>query len=326
MTLPTPVFLFVAALALSPLTGRADTEAVTESQKIHQLQLVAEVVVDAQGILLPRVANLIPGVSLPAIKIGDAPGVGAPIFLTQQEIQERLAKIAPDLHITNWTGADKVRVVRKSRPMAEQELIELLTASLQADWVKEAGDVEIKLVRALPPIQVPDGPIHGRIVGLPAGSLSPNLSLRFELVAGQELVGTWSTFVKLQVMRDVFIAQRNLKKGDPFQTMDFIRERRDLLICRDALIELPEHEQAIELVESVPTGAILKARSLRLRPVVQRGDVLDALVQDGPLSIVVKVEALESGAPGQSVRVRNPITKKEIRGKVRDEQTVVVSL
>ncbi len=326
MTLPTPVFLFMAAIALLPLTGRANAEAVMESQDIHQLQLVAEVAVDAQGILLPRVANPIPGVSLPAIKIGDAPGVGAPIFLTQREIQERLAKLAPGLHVTNWTGADRVRVVRKSRLLTEPELLELLTASLQAEWVKEAGDVEIKLLRAFPPIQVPEGPIHGKVVGLPPGSLSPNMSLRFELVAGQELVGTWNTFVKLQVLRDVFIAQRNLRKGDPLQAVDFIRERRDLLVCRDALIELPTYEQAIELVEPVPTGAILKARSLRLRPVVQRGDILDALVQDGSLSITVKVEALESGAPGQSVRVRNPITKKEIRGKVRDEQTVLVSL
>jgi flagella basal body P-ring formation protein FlgA len=38
------------------------------------------------------------------------------------------------------------------------------------------------------------------------------------------------------------------------------------------------------------------------------------------------VEALENGAPGQTVRVRNLATRKEFRGKVRDEQTILVSL
>jgi flagella basal body P-ring formation protein FlgA len=40
----------------------------------------------------------------------------------------------------------------------------------------------------------------------------------------------------------------------------------------------------------------------------------------------MKVEVLEDGVPGQVIRIRNPQTRRELRGKVQNEQTVVVSL
>ena len=52
----------------------------------------------------------------------------------------------------------------------------------------------------------------------------------------------------------------------------------------------------------------------------------DALVQDGTMQILVKVEALEDGLPGQTVRVRNLKSRREFRGKVQNEETVTVNL
>jgi flagella basal body P-ring formation protein FlgA len=35
---------------------------------------------------------------------------------------------------------------------------------------------------------------------------------------------------------------------------------------------------------------------------------------------------LEEGVPGQLVRVRNLQSRRELRGKVQDEQTIIISL
>ena len=66
--------------------------------------------------------------------------------------------------------------------------------------------------------------------------------------------------------------------------------------------------------------------SFRQRPVVRRGNVVEAMLEDGNLTISVKVEALEDGIPGQLVRVRNLRTQREFRGKVKNEQTVLVQM
>jgi flagella basal body P-ring formation protein FlgA len=57
---------------------------------------------------------------------------------------------------------------------------------------------------------------------------------------------------------------------------------------------------------------------------VKRGRVVDAMLQEDSMTISVKAEALEDGVPGQPIRVRNIHSKREFKGKVQDEQTVLV--
>jgi len=76
----------------------------------------------------------------------------------------------------------------------------------------------------------------------------------------------------------------------------------------------------------LPAGAPLVARCVRPRPVLHRGQVAEALVQSGALSITMKVEILEDGAPGQVIRARNPVSLRNLRGKVLDDQTLLVSM
>jgi flagella basal body P-ring formation protein FlgA len=44
------------------------------------------------------------------------------------------------------------------------------------------------------------------------------------------------------------------------------------------------------------------------------------------LVISLKVEPLEDGVLGQTVRVRNPINRRELNGKVENEQTILITL
>jgi len=89
---------------------------------------------------------------------------------------------------------------------------------------------------------------------------------------------------------------------------------------------LPAEMSAYDIAESLTGGTILTARSLMQRPIIKRGKTLDALIKDGPLQILVKVEALEDGLPGQILRVRNLKSRHEFRGKVENEETVSVNL
>jgi flagella basal body P-ring formation protein FlgA len=44
------------------------------------------------------------------------------------------------------------------------------------------------------------------------------------------------------------------------------------------------------------------------------------------MEISLKVEILEDGAKGQQVRVRNPQSKREFRGKVENENTITIGM
>jgi flagella basal body P-ring formation protein FlgA len=94
----------------------------------------------------------------------------------------------------------------------------------------------------------------------------------------------------------------------------------------EPLAEFAAGDATLEFSESIQAGMPLLARYVKLRPVLHRGQIADAIVQDGALSITMKVEVLEDGAPGQIIRARNSDSRHDIRGKVLDQQTILVSL
>ena len=82
----------------------------------------------------------------------------------------------------------------------------------------------------------------------------------------------------------------------------------------------------LEIAEPIPAGNPLLARALKPRRLVRRGQLAQAVLQDGTLSITMKVELLEDGAVGQIVRARNPLSRRDVSGKVLNDQTLLITL
>ena len=117
-----------------------------------------------------------------------------------------------------------------------------------------------------------------------------------------------------------------LTRGESVKDADVTMERRDVLVLRDAYVNFPHADENLQLSENIPAGQPVLNHSVRQKPIIQRGAMVDGIFQDGALSISLKVELLEDGLLGQNVRVRNPKTKRELHGKVQNDQTVVIVL
>lgn len=212
------------------------------------------------------------------------------------------------------------------RSLEENELKDMLAAALQHDHVGARGELELTLARSWQPVTVPDGPLTLKVTELPTLGVTASFIVRFELLAGDAKLGTWQMPVTARIWRDVWVARTTLRRGLPVSETDRVRERRDVLALRDAWLGEEADDAKFELAENVPAGAPLLARHVRLRTLVKRGQVTEAIVRDGPMRVSLKVEVLEDGACGQQVRVRNVQSKREFRGKVEDEGTISVSL
>jgi len=282
--------------------------------------------VDSSGIYLHQILSSPLSVPAPPIRLANAPAFGQAASFSRAQISALLKTAAPELTTTNWSGASQVRITRRARAFKESDLRELLTVTLQQGHVKEKGDLELRLSRPWAPVYVPDETLVLKVIDLPASGVGPNFIVRFELVAGTDRVGPWQVVVQARVMKDILVARTLLKRGQPLLSSDFTTERRDVLSMREPLDESVLRDPTLELIEGVQAGQPLLARSVRMRPVVQRGQMVDGLVREGALNISLRVEVLADGLPGQTVRVRNPKTKREFYAKVQDEQTVVINL
>jgi flagella basal body P-ring formation protein FlgA len=260
------------------------------------------------------------------LRLCDAPAFGRVTVLTRARVEELLREAGAGLAVTNWTGAEAVRVSRRTRAFTESDLLILLTATLQQEYVKDKGELELRSTRPWTELNLPAEPLALKILELPTAGVTPAFIVRFELRTAREGLGVWQTSVQARVWREVWVARSALKRGDPLSDVDVARERRDVLAVREAPAEFTSGDPMLELAESVPAGAPLLARSLRLRPVVHRGQTVLALLQDGALSITMKVEVLQDGAPGQIVRARNPVSRRDMVGRVFNEQTILITL
>jgi flagella basal body P-ring formation protein FlgA len=232
----------------------------------------------------------------------------------------------PAMSATNWTGPARVRVSRRIRPLDETELTSLLAAALQRDYVKDAGELELHFASSWTAVMVPDEPLSITITQMPAAGVNPNFLAGFDLWNGRERVGHWQAVLQARVWRQMPVARSALTRGQLLRDADLVMERRDSLSLRDVVLNISKDNDSLALVENVASGLPIPNRAVRPRPAVKRGQMVDGVFEEGSLTISLKVEILEDGLPGQTVRVRNPKTNRELTGKVQNEETIRITL
>jgi flagella basal body P-ring formation protein FlgA len=214
----------------------------------------------------------------------------------------------------------------RTRTLNEADVLTLLTKTLQQNYVKDKGELELDFTQPWNAPTVPDEPLMVKILELPTAGVTPSFIIRFQLCSATQTVGTWQATVQAHVWRDVWVAHSTLERGELIADADVTRERRDVLNVHEELADFSAGDATLELANSISAGNILLARDLKPRAVLHRGQIADAILHDGALSITMKVEVLEDGAPGQMIRARNPVSQRNLTGRVLDDQTILVSL
>ena len=316
------IFAMAFLLTLPSLPARA---AETAANSTEGFELLPAVQVDGTGLHLHQVATPTRFVP-PNIRLADAPPFGQAATFSHAQLKDLLRRVAPELATNAWTGAAQIRISRRARALGEAELRDLLTATLQSEVVKDRGELELRFSRPWSPVNVPDEPIALKLLDVPATGVTPNFIARFEITAGTERVGPWQVVLQARLWKEVLVAKATLKRGGPLTGAEVTAERRDVISMREPLEAAAMSDTSLDLYEGVPAGQPVLARHVRARAIVQRGQFVDALMRDGTLSISLKVEALGDGATGQTIRVRNPKTKREFYAKIKDEQTVLLAL
>lgn len=78
------------------------------------------------------------------------------------------------------------------------------------------------------------------------------------------------------------------------------------------------------VMRAIGTGQPILQSDLSVVPTVKKGTKVTMLYESGSLRLSAPGEAMNDGAPGESIAVRNLQSKKQTRGIVRDGLTVVV--
>jgi flagella basal body P-ring formation protein FlgA len=99
--------------------------------------------------------------------------------------------------------------------------------------------------------------------------------------------------------------------------------RVDLLRERDAL-PAAVGDRSYIFARAVPAGRLLTWRDIGRRPLVKKGEIVEVSAVDGALALTLKAIAMENGAQGDMVTVRNQESRKDFAAVVVDENRVQV--
>lgn len=206
-------------------------------------------------------------------------------------------------------------------PLGQDHFIAALARELSAHFNLE-GDLQLELVR---PCATPDRLAREWSVqitefpSLPAGSML----LRCRLLADQEPVAESTVMLRATLWRDAWVARQPLTGGSAFDPALLDARRVDFFRERDALPALVGDHTFI-FARSVQSGRLLTWRDVVRRPLVKKGEVVEVSAATGQLVVMMKALAMQNGAKGEAVTVRNLDSRKDFTAFVIDENRVQV--
>lgn len=171
-------------------------------------------------------------------------------------------------------------------------------------------------------------PVEGELVGVKIASgaeWQAKTPIRAEVESTSGLVRTLWVTANLRRARSVVVAQRTLPIGHRIGPEDVGTELREGWRNHEDL-----HERAADVVgkkvwRPVSKGACIKSWHVRDHRDTQRGDTVVIIAEAGAIRVQAPGELLESGNPGDRVRVLNKASGKELYATVVDANTVTVS-
>jgi len=124
----------------------------------------------------------------------------------------------------------------------------------------------------------------------------------------------WRLYVPTQVAlhQEVVVAARPLARGQRLSAADLRRERRDVGRLGGDAVREPQRVLGYVLTRPLGEGRVLDPRLLEAPRLVERGQRVRLLAEGPGIHISMAGDALQAGALGDTVRVRNPASRRVV--------------
>jgi len=128
---------------------------------------------------------------------------------------------------------------------------------------------------------------------------------------------------RVDVSRRVLCATRTMKRGEEIDAAGVSVEMRKLGRMEGPLSD-PRHAVGKLVARPISAGQVICAADI-LRPVdMKRGDAVTILLESGPMRITTRGLACQNGRSGDTIRVVNLDSKREIAARIEGAGVVSV--
>lgn len=206
-------------------------------------------------------------------------------------------------------------------PLDRETLLHAISAELVAHFNLE-GELQLDLIR---PWTAPKQTAASWIVTISEYPALPAVTMliRCRLFADGQPATEESLLVRASLWRDGWVTRQPVTIGETFDPSSLEIRRVDFLRERDVM-PAQVGDRAYIFARGVTAGRLVTWRDVTRRPLVRKGDLVEVTASEGPLVVTMKALALQNGAVGDIVTVRNPESRRDFSALVVDENHVQV--
>ena len=185
------------------------------------------------------------------------------------------------------------------------------------------GRLEVEALDRFDPVEFDWSEDEISIVSRLPYKLINRMLLKIEIINDGEK-STHLVDTKIENWVSVFVSKEQKGRGALIEMdevtvieIDALKEYRSYV---GPPIDLSKYEVKTQLSANRP----VQWNQVKLRPIVRKGQIVEAVASEGVLTVTMKAQALENGNLGDFIRLRNLQSSKEVQGQVVNEKLLKV--
>ncbi len=206
-------------------------------------------------------------------------------------------------------------------PLAQDQFLAALNRGI-ATHFNLAGELTLELLRPWSPPARTAVSWQVVITEYPVVAASSML-VRCRVLADGVDAGESTLVLRAALWRDVWAARTPQPLGATFDPAQLETRRVDVFRERDAL-PADVGDSSFIFTRALTASRLLSWRDISRRPLVRKGEMVEVAATEGTLNITLKGLAMENGAQGDTVTVRNLESRRDIHAQVVAENRVQV--
>ncbi len=155
-------------------------------------------------------------------------------------------------------------------------------------------------------------------------SIAQRMLLSFNVRSGEEVVGPYRLTVGCECWQESYFTKERISGRTQLLAEEFEVHAVDILSYPQSIVSASVDLKDYQLSQGVIANRPLFWRDIARRPTVKKGKMVNAVAQEGLLTLSMKCEVLTPGFEGDFVTLRNLQTRKEFQGRIKNEDTVEI--
>ncbi|HSW38172.1 MAG TPA: flagellar basal body P-ring formation chaperone FlgA [Acidobacteriota bacterium] len=256
--------------------------------------------------------------------LGSTPEFGGVRTLNRNQIREHVRAVTGYRIGNEFSGASAVKIRRKGKEVAEEEVAALLIAHLVEHTPWEKSEITITSINNLNGLEIPPG--DSALMISPAGTIfgHGNLMAPLDIVhEGNHYRTLWIT-ADVKINARIVSAARKIISGKPVASEDVRLTDAAVTDLRAAYFRQVDIVVGKVARRHFAPGDPLTAQAFVEPFLVNRGDMVRLRLERDGVALTSLVRAEENGRLGQVIRVKNFEFSSVLRARVSGQAQVVL--